>query len=84
MAEENDAPFMTVKEMVTEIRQDVKELKIQIDRIDRTGSIGTKAELEDHESRLRRIEQWMYGVPLAVVLGIASVGITGIKLLTGY
>ncbi len=47
---------MTVKEMVKEIRSDVKDLSAKIDHIDRQGSIGTREEIVDHESRIRNLE----------------------------
>jgi hypothetical protein len=45
----------TVKEILVEIRDDVKDLSMKVDRIDREGSIGTKSQLDDHEQRLRRL-----------------------------
>jgi hypothetical protein len=47
----------TVKEIVLDIRSDVKQLALQINRIDREGSIGTKAELSDKEARIRTLER---------------------------
>lgn len=44
----------TVKEIVVEIRDTVRELAVKVDTIDRQGSIGTKAQLQDHEQQLRR------------------------------
>lgn len=51
-----DDTFLTMRQAVMEIRDDVKTLASHLDRIDREGSIGTKAELEDHEKRLRIVE----------------------------
>jgi hypothetical protein len=51
-----DAAGFSVKEIVVEIRNDVKDLAAKIDRIDREGSIGTRQDLADHENRLRDLE----------------------------
>lgn len=61
---------MTVKEMVAEIRADVKALAGHIDRIDRTGSIGTREELTDHESRIRSMERFRFAFPPVAVLAV--------------
>ena len=62
----------TVKEIVVEIRDDLKKLAENVDRIDREGSIGTRGELVDHEARLRAIERWRYAIPPALLVGIGS------------
>jgi len=46
----------TVKEVVLDIRDTVNKLADKIDRIDRTGSIGTRQQLDDHENRIRKNE----------------------------
>lgn len=43
----------TTKEIVIEIRDAVNKLADKVDRIDRTGSIGTRQQLDDHEKRVR-------------------------------
>lgn len=63
---------LTVRELVLEIREDVRALQDHIDRIDRTGSIGTKKELDDHEQRLRDVESWKSKIPVVgIMAGIA-------------
>ena len=47
----------TVKEIVIEIRDAVKELAVKVDDIDRKGSIGTKSELDNHDRRLLDAER---------------------------
>ena len=47
----------TVKEIVVEIRDAVKDLAQKVDKIDREGPIGLRAELVDHSDRLRRSEE---------------------------
>lgn len=37
------------------------------------------AAVPDHESRLRRLEAWMYAIPASVVLGVASVVVAAIR-----
>lgn len=52
----DDLNGFTVKDILIEVRQDVKDLAARIDEIDRKGSIGTREELTDHENRLRKVE----------------------------
>lgn len=71
---------LSLRELVLEVRQDVKALNQKVDAIDRTGSIGTREELNDHETRLRTMEQrtWSkagigtYAGALGTVLGAAA------------
>lgn len=42
----------TVKEIVIEIRDTVKELANKVDRIDRQGSIGTREQLREHDNSI--------------------------------
>jgi hypothetical protein len=51
-----DSNTFTVKEIVIEILDGMKELRTMIERIDREGSIGTKSIQIEHENRLRQIE----------------------------
>lgn len=67
-----EARGLTLRELVLEIREDVKKLDTKIEKIDRTGSIGTREELTDHETRLRHIERWMYGIPVAALGAIGA------------
>jgi hypothetical protein len=64
-------PYMTVREMVTEIRIDVKELREQAARMETA-----RKQLDDHERRIRITERWVYGIPLsgfvAVVAAVAA------------
>jgi len=47
----------TVKEIVIEIRDAVKDLTVKVDRIDQQGAIGSMAELADHSQRLKIAEE---------------------------
>lgn len=49
----NGGSGFTTKEVVLEIRDVVNRLADKLERIDREGSIGTKAQLQDHEARIR-------------------------------
>lgn len=69
----DEARGLTLRELVLEVRADVKSLDEKIEKIDRTGSIGTREDLTDHETRIRRVEKWMYGVPLAAAVSLASI-----------
>jgi hypothetical protein len=79
-----DTASFSVKEIVVEIRNDVKELARQIDRIDREGSIGTRQDLADHENRLRTLESSDFRfqgawATLGVIAG-ACAGLAGLAL----
>lgn len=65
--------YMTVREMLSEVRDDVKALRSEVKTINEQGSIGTKAELQDHESRIRSLEIWKFGIPVTGVGAVAAV-----------
>lgn len=66
---------LSLRELVLEVRADVKALDDKIEKIDRNGSIGTREELTDHEIRIRGIERFRWGLT-----GIGSIagGIAGV------
>lgn len=77
-------PFLTMRDAVMEIRDDVKGLAAHIDRIDREGSIGTKQDLDDHENRIRVLEggssrlagAWATaGIAASVLAGLAGLAV---------
>lgn len=76
---------LSLRDLVLEIRADVKALDEKIDKIDRNGSIGTRKELADHENRLRGLEsshaKWKYGIPPALVgsLGALFAALFGVR-----
>ena len=72
MAEGNDSYGLSLRDLVLEIRADVRSLDEKIDKIDRMGSIGTREELIDHEQRIRGVERWKYGVPPSLLTGVAA------------
>ena len=39
-------------------------------------SASLRAEVEDHEARIRDLERWRYALPLAAVSGILAAGIS--------
>ena len=69
MSEPNGASdtFLTVREMVAEIRADVKELNKKAERMEEA-----REEVEDHEDRLRSLERWKYGIPFSGILAISA------------
>lgn len=73
MTENGSSVGLTMRELILEVRDDVKNLREKIDLIDRKGSIGTREELADHESRLRRLEgftaKWSGSFALLVAIG---------------
>lgn len=52
-------PFLTVREMVSEIRLELKEMRAEVAPKDVT---------DDHEDRIRGLERWAYAIPPAFVL----------------
>lgn len=64
--ENGNEPFMTIKEMVTEIREDVKELK---------ESVAPKIDVEDHEQRIRSLEKWRYGTGASLIAALGAAGV---------
>lgn len=75
MNEHSDGSGLSLRELVMEIRMDVKALDEKIDKIDRQGSIGTRELLKDHETRIRSLEstdRWRYGIPPAFLAGLGG------------
>lgn len=76
---------LSLRELVLEIRADVKALDEKIERIDRDGSIGTRALQADHETRIRGLEdstaKWKYGIPPALIgsLGALFAALFGVR-----
>lgn len=61
----------SLKEVILEIRRDVKDLSETLDTIDREGSIGTKSQLGDHETRIRGLERWRWAFPSVTIIAVA-------------
>jgi hypothetical protein len=87
MAEANGsgaASGFTVKEILLEMRGDLRSLSEQINRIDRQGSIGTKQELEDHEIRIRTLETSSVilegGITSREKLGVKIISLTALSI----
>lgn len=77
-------PFLSMRDAVMEIRKDVKDLTKVIERVDREGSIGTKQELNDHETRIRELETTGFrargafatlGIAASFLAGLAGLGV---------
>lgn len=67
--------YLTVREIVMEIRQDVKDLQAQAQQMQaaREHVIQLDAVVtNDHESRLRTLEAWKYGIPFSGIVAIAA------------
>lgn len=63
----------TVKEILLKVDAKVDRLSDKLDRIDRQGSIGTREELSDHESRLRSLEKKSWALTgVSSALGVAA------------
>jgi hypothetical protein len=59
--------YMTVREIVMEIRADVKDLQRQALELQQA-----RDEVKDHEGRIRSLETWKYGIPLSGIAAIAA------------
>lgn len=59
--------YMSVREMVMEIRQDVKALNVKAEQME-----AARQDVEDHEDRLRSLERWKYGIPFSVVAAMSA------------
>lgn len=59
---------LTVRELVLEIREDVKDLTQKVEIIE-----VAKTTLEDHEQRLRNVESWKSKIPVVGVLAAIAV-----------
>lgn len=60
-------PFLTVREMVAEIRADVKDLNRKAEHMEEAAQ-----DIRDHEDRIRGLERWKYGIPFSGVLAIVA------------
>lgn len=59
--------YVTTKDIydeVTAMREEVREFALL--------SRSTKADLEDHETRMRALERWKYGMPLAAISSLGA------------
>ena len=68
---------------LVKVEQDMKDVVVRVDKIDREGSIGTRGELTDHEGRLRSLEQWKYGIPVGVAFALLAAVISGLRVILG-
>jgi hypothetical protein len=55
-----------IYDAVLGVREDVRSLKQDNASVNET--------LDDHESRIRSIERWKYGVPVATLSGLIATG----------
>lgn len=60
--------YMTVRQMVAEIRVDVKDLKEEAARLALIPDTTI-----DHEDRIRGLERWKYTIPPTMLIAVASV-----------
>lgn len=63
---------LSLRDLVLEIRSDVKDVEEKISQLERDGSIGTRRELDDHELRLRKLEVWRYGIPVSIIIALGT------------
>lgn len=65
----NDEPesYMSVRDMVAEIRQDVKALNVKAEQME-----AARQDVVDHEDRLRSLERWKYGIPFSAIVAVSA------------
>lgn len=81
MAEADGTQGLSLRDIMLEMRSDIRSLNDKIDKIDREGSLGTKSELADHESRLRILEGWRWKA-IGAIAASSGVGV-GIQQILG-
>jgi hypothetical protein len=55
-----------IYDAVLGVREDVRSLKQDRENVNDT--------LDDHESRIRSVERWKYGIPVATLSGLVATG----------
>ena len=73
--ENNSTPSpdrFTVKELLIEVRTDVKELHACVKQLSALQPETTR-QVRDHETRLRGLERWRYSVPAAILTAVGAV-----------
>lgn len=67
-------PLMPAQQIIS---QDIKLLDIYTKQIEMSADMkALKDTLPDHESRIRALERWRYGLPLASLLAVGSVALS--------
>lgn len=72
----NGTPYLSNRDLILEIREDIKELKAVAAELRPLIDIA-----EDHEDRLRGLERWKNGIPpaLAGSLGALFAALFGVR-----
>lgn len=60
-------PYLTVRQMVAEIREDQKLMQEQLSVL-----VAAPKIVEDHEDRIRSLERWKYAIPPAGIVALAA------------
>jgi hypothetical protein len=63
---------LTNKELLMEVRSDVKDLHATVKRLAVVSEEGAK-DLSDHEGRIRLLERWRYTIPASVLTALAAI-----------
>ena len=61
---------LSLRDLVLEIRADVRTLDAKVDRLEREGAIYNW--LQDHETRMRSLERWRYGIPVSILIAVIT------------
>lgn len=74
---------LTIRELVIEIRSDLRQLNDKIDRIDREGPTGVSRQMQDHEARLRGLEKRVWIASGAAMAAGGTIGAVAQTLING-
>lgn len=74
---------LTIRELVIEIRSDLRLLNEKIDRIDREGPTGISKQMQDHENRIRGLERKVWVASGAAMAVGGTVGAVAQSLIGG-
>jgi hypothetical protein len=67
--------MFTRDRLFRELRDEMRRLAGSIDtlRVETARIADTQADVKDHEDRLRRVERWMYALPVSLLSSAAAV-----------
>lgn len=76
MATENgDTQGLSVRDLILEVRSDVKELNTTVTSLSERAAVGHSVQA-DQESRIRALERWSWTLPPTVIVAVLSLAAT--------
>lgn len=74
-------PLLTDRELILEMRSDIKNITEKLVQLELNGSYGAKlaaSELSDHETRIRSLEHFRWAIPMNTFLSLSAVALTAV------